>query len=225
MTFIDSVVLNLIERSCRGFQRLTGRTNVWLALQLTNLSIIVYFVWAGLYAWNVDVELRVVAAIFCVTLVYVLTQTIFKTPIETYETAAYQRVARGLRNPRRIRDALLRTSFLTLCLVLAYPVLFVYLNLRTLPVGLKPDTSNLVLLSYLLILLTTIVLYLLACDPLPPCAGKVREWLRGLAVTSGRRRLTHRHTLTFDTYQRYMSKPEVSSCRPSPTCRRARSTF
>jgi len=179
MTFIDSVVLNLIERSCRGFQRLTGRTNVWLALQLTNLSIIVYFVWAGLYAFNIDIELRVVAAIFCIALVYVLTQTIFKTPIETYETAAFQRVARGLRNPRRIRDALLRTSFLTLCLVLAYPVLFVYLNLRTLPVQLKPDTTNLVLLSYLLILLTTIVLYLLACDPLPPCVGKVREWMRG----------------------------------------------
>jgi small-conductance mechanosensitive channel len=171
MAFIDSVVLNLIERSCRGFQRVTGRTNVWLAVQLTNLSIIVYFVWAGLYALNIDVELRIVAAVFCVALLYVLTQTIFKTPIETYETAAYQRVARGLRNPRRIRDALLRTSFLTLCLVLAYPVAFVYANLHI----------HLVLLSYLLILLTTVVLYLLACDPLPPCAGKVREWLRGLS--------------------------------------------
>lgn len=154
---------------------------MWLALQLTNLSIIVYFVWAGLYALNVDVELRVVAAIFCVALVYVLTQTVFKTPIETYEMAAYQRVARGLRNPRRNRDALLRTSFLTLCLVLAYPVLFVYVNLSVPPVQLKPDTTNLVLLSYLLILLTTIVLYLLACDPLPPCAGKAREWMRGLS--------------------------------------------
>jgi len=181
MTFIDSVLLNLIERSCRGFQRLTGRTNVWLALQLTNLSIVVYFVWAGLYAFNIDIELRVAAAIFCVALLYVLTQTIFKTPIETYETAAYQRVAKGLRNPRRIRDALLRTSFLTLCIVLAYPVLFVYLNLRTLPLQLKPDTTNLVVLSYLLILLTTSVLYLLACDPLPPCVGKVREWMRGLS--------------------------------------------
>jgi hypothetical protein len=85
--------------------------------------------------------------------------------------AAYQRVSRGLRNPRRIRDALLRTSFLTLCLVLAYPVLFVYVNLRI----------HLVLLSYLLILLTTIVLYLLACDPLPPCGGRVGEWMRGLS--------------------------------------------
>ena len=190
MAFIDSAVLNLIERSCRGFQRLTGRTNVWLAIKLTNLIIIVYFVWAGLYSLNVDIEVRIVAAVFCVALLYVLTQTIFKTPIETYETAAYQRVARGLRNPRRVRDALLRTSFLTLCLVLAYPVLFVYVNLPELTVGLKPDTTtvwlkpgttNLVVLSYLLIVLTTVVLYVLACDPLPPCVGKVREWIRGLS--------------------------------------------
>ena len=171
MPFIDAFVLDLIERSCRGFQRLTGRTNVWLAVQLTNLSIVVYFVWAVLYSFNIDVELRIVAALFCVALLYVLTQTILKTPIETYETAAYQRVARGFRNPRRIRDAMLRTSFLTLCLVLAYPVLFVYVNLRI----------HLVLLSYLLVVLTTVLLYVLACDPLPPCAGKVRAWLRGLS--------------------------------------------
>jgi hypothetical protein len=171
MAFIDSAVLNLIERSCRGFQRLTGRTNVWLAIQLTNLSIVVYFVWAGLWSLIVDVQLRVAAAIFCVVLTYALTQTVFKTTIETYEMAAYQRVARGLRNPRRLRDAPLRTSFLTLCLFLAGPVLFVYVNLRI----------QLMLLTYVLLLLTTIVLYLLACDPLPPCTGKVREWMRGLS--------------------------------------------
>jgi hypothetical protein len=31
----------------------------------------------------------------------------------------------------------------------------------------------------MLIALTTIVLYVLACDPLPPCAGKARDWIRG----------------------------------------------
>jgi hypothetical protein len=35
-------------------------------------------------------------------------------------------------------------------------------------------------LTYALILLTTIVLYVLACDPLPPCGSKVGVWLRGL---------------------------------------------
>jgi len=66
MSFIDRTLLDATEYLCRRFQALTGRTNVWIAVQLTNLSIVVYFVWAGLYALNVDVELRVVAAIFCV---------------------------------------------------------------------------------------------------------------------------------------------------------------
>ena len=144
---------------------------MWLAVQLTNLSIIVYFVWAAMYSWNSDVLRRMLVALFCSGLLYVLTQTVFKVPIEVYEIDAYRRVAKGFRNPRRVRDALLRISFLTLSFVLCYPILFVYINLRL----------HVVLLSYSLIVLTTVVLYLLACDPLPPCAGTVRQWLRGLA--------------------------------------------
>ena len=169
MSYIDSMVLNLTERSCRRFQRLTGRTNVWLAVQLTNLSIIVYFVWAAVYSWSSGVPSRIHVGLFCGALLYVLTQTIFKVPVEVYESDAYRRVAKGFRNPRRVRDALLRISFLTLSVVLCYPVLFVYVNLHL----------HVVLLSYLLVVLTTGVLSLLACDPLTPCAGKVKEWLRG----------------------------------------------
>ena len=178
MSYIDSVILDLTELSCHRFQRLTGRTNVWLAGQLTNLSIIVYFVWAAMYFWNTDVTTRTLVALFCVGVLYALTQTIFKVPIESSESHAYRRVAKGLRNPRRIGDALLRISFLTLAVLLPSPVLFVYFNRRLL----APFQFHLqlVLLSYSLIVLTTIVLYLLACDPLPPCAGKVRDWLRGL---------------------------------------------
>ena len=172
MIYIDTFILNLVERACRQFQRLTGRTNIWLAVQLTNISIIIYFVWAGVYSFSSgELAPRLLVAIFCSGLLYVLTQTIFKEPIEAYEMAAYRRVARGFRNPRRVRDLLLRVSFLTLCLVLWYPIVFVYVNLRL----------HLVLLSYILIVLTTVVLYLLACDPLPPCTGRVREWLRRLA--------------------------------------------
>jgi hypothetical protein len=169
MTYIDLGILNLTEWLCRRFQVLTGRTNVWLAVQLTNLSIIVYFVWAGVYFWSGGVPARIALGLFCGGLLYLLTRTIFKVPIETYENAAYRRVAKGLRNPRRVRDALLRISFLTLSLVLFYPTLFVYMNLRV-PAA---------LLTYSLIVLTTVVLYLLACDPLPPSAGKLTEWLRG----------------------------------------------
>jgi hypothetical protein len=178
MTYIDSVILNLTERFCRRFQLLTGRTNVWLAVQLTNLSIVVYFIWAGVYSWSSDGASRLLVGLFCGGLLYVLTQTIFKVPIEAYENEAYRRVAKGFRNPRRVRDALLRISFLTLSFVLCYPILFVYVNLRV----------HVVLLTYCLIILTTVVLYLLACDPLPPCAGKLREWLRGSAPSAYRSR-------------------------------------
>ena len=178
MTYIDAAILNLTERSCRRFQVLTGRTNLWLAVQLTNLSIIVYFVWAALYSLRTPAGTRALVALFCSGLFYVLTQTLFKVPIESYETAAYQRVAKGFRNPRQVRDAPLRISFLTLSVVLWYPILLVYVNLRLHVVILS---YSLIVLSYSLIVLTTVVLYLLACDPLPPCAGKVREWLRGIA--------------------------------------------
>ena len=141
MTYFDSALLDVTERLCRRFQILTGRTNVWLAVQLTNLSIIVYFVWASLYVWSSGVAVRIGLGVFCSLLLYVLTQTIFKVPIEAYENSAYRRVAKGLRNPRRVRDALLRILFLTLSVVLAYPILFVYINLRL----------HVVLLSYSLI--------------------------------------------------------------------------
>jgi len=173
--FLDSVILDATERVCRRFQLLTGRTNVWLAMQLTNISIIVYFVWAALYFWNTDSTVRTFVGVFCGVLLYALTKTIFKVSIEEYENSAFRRVAKGLRNPRRLRDAPLRMSFLmlavlwylTLGLLLAYPVVFAYVRLRL----------HLLVLSYLLIALTTVLLYLLAVDPLPPCQGKVKEWL------------------------------------------------
>jgi hypothetical protein len=114
---------------------------------------------------------RIVLGLFCGGLLYLLTQTVFKEPIEAYENNAYRRVAKGHRNPRRIQDALLRIVFLTLSVLLLGPVLFVYMNLHL----------RIFLLTYSLIVLTTVVLYLMACDPLPPCAGRLTVWLRGAA--------------------------------------------
>jgi hypothetical protein len=171
MTYVDSALLDLTERLCRRFQTWTGRTNVWLAFQLTNLSIVVYFIWvAGLYLVSGSVALRVFVAVFCAAVFVALTRTIFKVPIESSESAAFRRVAKGLRNPRRIRDAQLRIAFLTLSVVLFYPLWFAYITLHL----------RFILLTDVLIILTTVVLYVLACDPLPPCASKVREWLRGV---------------------------------------------
>ena len=170
MGFIDSTILNLTEWACRKFQALTGRTNLWLAVQLTNLSIIVYFVWAAAYFISSDWPPRIFIGAFCAILLYALAQTVFKVPIESLESNAYRRVAKGFRNPRRVRDAPLRISFLTLSVLLLYPIVLVYLNLHI----------GILILSYSLVVLTTAVLYLLACDPMAPCAGTVTEWLRGV---------------------------------------------
>jgi len=172
MLYIDSVILDMIERACRRFQRVTGRTNVWLAVQLTNLSIIIYFLWAAAAFWTADVQLRIVVGVFCAGLMYVLLQTLFRESIEAYENSAYQRVANGMRNPRRVRDVLLRISFLTLAVVLGYAGVVVYMSLHL----------QILLLTVPLIVLTTAVLYLLACDPLPPCAGTLREKHRAPAA-------------------------------------------
>jgi len=171
MTHVDSAVLNLTEQICHRFQVWTGRTNVWLAFQLTNLSIVVYFIWVtSLYLLSQDLVLRVFVALFCGGVFFVLTRTIFRASIEVAEAEAYRRAAKGLRNPRRIRDAQLRIAFLTLSMLLSYPLWLAYTTLRL----------RFALLTEALIILTTVVLYVLACDALPPCAGEVREWLRAL---------------------------------------------
>jgi hypothetical protein len=171
MTYVDSAILNVIEWLCRRVQTWTGRTNVWIAFQLTNLSVVVYFVWVGVLYWmSGDLILRLFVALFCGGVFFVLTRTLFKTSIDVAEAEAYHRVAKGLRNPRRIRDAQLRIAFLTLTIFLSYPLWLAYITLHV----------RFALLTEAMILLTTIVLYVLAADPLPPNAAKLREWLRGM---------------------------------------------
>lgn len=172
MTYVDAALLNLTERICRRFQVWTGRSNVWLAFQLTNLSIVLYFVWVSvLYLLSGDVALRLFVGVFCGGVFFVLSRTVLRTSVEAAENEAYRRIAKGLRNPRRIRDAQLRIAFFTLSILLSYPLWLAYVVLR----------AHFVLLTDALIILTTLVLYVLACDPLPPCAGRVTVWLRAMA--------------------------------------------
>lgn len=171
MTYIDAAILDLVELICQRLQVLTGRTNVWFAFQLTNLSVVVYFIWVTrLYLLTDDLVLRAFVMMFCGGVFFVLTRIMFKVPIEFSEAEAYRRVSKGLRNPRRMRDAQLRIAFLTLSIVLGYPL---WLAFRTLH-------AQFIVLTDALILLTTVLLYVLACDPLPPCTSKVMDWLRGL---------------------------------------------
>jgi len=177
MAYLDQAVLDLTEWLCRRFQTWTGRTNVWLAFQLTNLSVIVYFVWViDLYWITADALFRAGVAFFCGALLWLLSRTILRTPIDFAESQAYARIAKGLRNPRRMRDAQLRITFLTMSVVLSYPLWLAYITLH----------QRFVIFMEASVILTTIVLYVLACDPLPPCPGKVWSWLRAFSpATAG----------------------------------------
>ncbi len=165
---IDSALLDLTERICHKIQTLTGRTNVWIAFQLTNLSVIVYFVWVALYFPNLPPYWRIPAALSCGGVLLAVSQSVFKVSVDASVSNAYRRVAKGLRNPRRVRDAPLRLAFLTLSIALLFPLLFIFVIVR----------SPVALLGYLLVGLTAVVLYLLACDPLPPCRGRLTELAR-----------------------------------------------
>jgi len=183
MLAIDSATLDLVEWLCRKVQWLTGKTNVWIAAQLTNLSIVIYFIWVATYIQVLPWFGRIAIGLFCGGLVYVLSQTVFKVSIETAEQNAYHRVAKGLRNPRRLRDAPLRISFLflTVALFLFYRLLTIsFSRLLAIHADLR---SPFVLLGYPPVVLMTVVLYILACDPLPPCTSKVTEFLRSLALS------------------------------------------
>jgi len=83
MLTVDSALLDLTEWMCRRFQVLTGRTNVWLAFHLTNFSIVVFFVWAGMHFRIGGRLFRIALAAFCGGLLYLLTQTLFKVPVES----------------------------------------------------------------------------------------------------------------------------------------------
>src|SRR5262245_66080812 len=110
MLAVDSALLDLTEWLCRRFQMLTGRTNVWLAFQLTNFSIVVFFVWAGMHFRIGGRPFQIALAAFCGGLLYLLTRTLFRVPVESYENSEYRRVSRGFPHPRRVRHALLRLA-------------------------------------------------------------------------------------------------------------------
>jgi hypothetical protein len=170
MTYLDSAVLDLVELLCRRFQAWTGRTNVWLAFQLTNLSIVLYFAWVAVLYWlSGSLAFRIFVALFCGGVSIVLSQTLFEDSLEAAESQAYRRVEKGLRNPRRVRDAQLRIAFLSVSLLLLWPLWIAFRALH----------QPFALVTEVLAILTTLLLYILACDPLPPCAGTVKEWLRG----------------------------------------------
>ena len=96
--------------------------------------------------------------LFCSGVPIVLMRTFFQgCPSRRPRTKAYRRVAKGMRNPRRVRDAQLRISFLTLTVLLGGPPGRLCLRRRT-----EAGADG-----YLLTVLTTIVLHVRSATRFP----------------------------------------------------------
>ena len=172
---LDAWVLDLVEAACRRWQRLT-RANQRVARRAAHQREHRRLLRVGRRRiWTNDWGIRGVLAVFAALVLYGLTKSVFRMPIESAESSAYRRVMKGLRNPRRLRDLGIRLPFLGLSVLLAGPSLFAYRWL-----GIRP-------FSYGLVLLTTALLYVLACDPLPPQPGAIRERWAALVAALARR--------------------------------------
>ena len=97
---IDSALLDLTERICHKIQMLTGRTNVRIAFQLTNLSVIMYFVWVALYFPNLPPYWRIPAALFFSSVLFALSQSVFKVSIDASENKRVPPRREGSEEPK-----------------------------------------------------------------------------------------------------------------------------
>jgi hypothetical protein len=80
--------------------------------------------------------------------------------------------------------------------LMVYLLVFVYVMRRVSPEFAEYQAPlHVAWLSSSLIALTTVLLYVIACDPLPPCVGKIRVWLGGFAP----QRLTARESPAVDS--------------------------
>ena len=166
MLYIDSVILNLVERAVpphsaadRSHERVAGPAAD--ESEHRHLLRVGGRVFSEREDGAAGLHRRWSAPASCTCLF----RRCSKSPWNRTRTTRIDACMKGLRNPRRVRDALLRISFLLLSVALLYPVLFVYAD----------SHIQVPLLTYSLIVLTTAVLYLLACDPLPPSPETLKE--------------------------------------------------
>lgn len=169
---LDIWLIGRVEKSSHAFQRLTGRTNFWLFGRLCLFVVLVLLrcmvvqVMTGIKEGDLGVNDGGIGIfIFAVWFMSLLYRGIFQW--QSLESEAWSRLERGLANPEK-HIALHR--YLRLFWVTFFP-----LNLFTLFFDYR---------AYRLIwIVIPFVYYLEACDPLPPCNGKVREWLDAFGKT------------------------------------------
>lgn len=167
---VDEWLIERYEHVAHRAQMFTGKTNFWmagacyLACGLICALSVVLFVYGVQPAWAMRLGIYASAGSHRVWIDFAVASLWARRGLfgwKREESRAFARLADGVSNPRRIHapDKILRLFF-----VCFYGSIFV--------VGLFVEPR-----FYTFGVLFVSALYLEACDPLPPCAGKIREWL------------------------------------------------
>ncbi|MBI2120863.1 MAG: hypothetical protein HYT94_04535 [Parcubacteria group bacterium] len=163
---IDWFFLSHFEKGCHFLQRLTGKTNYYYAgfcsFLIVMISLGVYY---HLFPKELVGENTLIVnhkhptwfwyGVFLFT-------NYFTWVWKISETCAYDRISHGLSNPSKIN---IIHRFIRLNFIVATPI-FVLLPIPEIQIYDKVFE-----------LLLTLFIFFMDCDPLPPCKGKVKEWL------------------------------------------------
>lgn len=153
---MDAWIVARFERAGRGWQRLTGLDCFWLAKQCAVIGFILLMVAAGRGIYKLDGDMS--AAFPAVTNWY------FVRVCDRIASRARSESMRGLANSEKLIMGWFRMFYLIFSMMI-------------MTVGRHDFYMTMLKVNAVL---TWAAMNWLACDPLPPCKSKIRQWLSGL---------------------------------------------
>ena len=172
MQRLDARIIEWLEKWCHKFQRLTGKTHYLI------LQILLIFTGMSTLAMGLGIapgfEVSILNIIFGIT--YLLPAFF----INAIEAEALERVRKGVANPYKLKHPRSRLTVLFMNIVCLLFLLMMIFGLVTPQPAEKYTTSVIFggVFANVTFWALALALYLMACDPLPPCESKIKEWLK-----------------------------------------------
>ncbi len=179
LLWLDTFILKEVEHSMHLLQKLTGRTNYYILsrFELLECGLALLILWQSV--WQVTPE-----DLFSISgLVYrfahqhpIIFSAFFVISLfrgmygwRTIEDEAFNRVSRGLANPKKISLIYIFTRIFVFWFIVGYWAL-----------SISKHRFLIAWPFFTLLVVFLLALYLDCCDPLPPCRGKIGDWLDAL---------------------------------------------
>ena len=167
-TFIilDDFLMDKFQKIAWWFQKLTGRTNFWLARICFIIAALCYILWIGLpfsfLSWFNALVISLVGVLYLAAVLWLVQR------LEKWEKVFLKEQGnQPAVNILRVRGVFLRIMVIFICLIVGGQSILIY------------RMTNVA--SFLFGLLFTAIgvagVYFQSCTPLPLCKSKVKEWL------------------------------------------------